>query len=479
MTYAFYFDSSSCTGCKACQAACKDKNNLPVGVLWRRVYEVGGGEWEKSGNAWNSTVFSYNLSIACNHCVHPKCAGVCPVDAYEVRPDGIVLINSQKCIGCGYCAWACPYDAPQTDKSAGVMTKCNLCYDNLDEGLPPACVSACPMRCLDIVNIKDPMVDEMGQVLWKIPGEEHPFPLPVLSRTEPHLIIKPHPGVKFIDKKSKVNNREETTPFQPKITAREEIPLLIFTLLAQMSIGAFGAVFFIIFGSNNNLSGWRMTETPFFMVGVICMFAMIASFFHLKTPKKAWRALSHLRKSWLSREILFTLGFTVLWATQAFLKISQITVSAFEPILSLMTFICGMTAVYCMQRVYQLRSKPAWNTNRTLIEFSLSTIGLGCWLTGMLLPQDTPPTIMIRIALIGVLAISASLIIARPNLGLENQTLHKARSGLLFVGLGGGIVLILWPTVIWTMGAIAVFMVSLAEEILGRWEFYLRRNYGI
>ncbi len=135
MTYAFTFDASSCSGCKACQAACKDKNNLPLGVLWRRVYEVTGGEWTQTGEAWTSTVFAYNLSIACNHCVHPKCAGVCPVDAYEVRADGIVLINTQKCIGCGYCAWACPYDAPQVDQSAGHMTKCDLCYDNLDAGL--------------------------------------------------------------------------------------------------------------------------------------------------------------------------------------------------------------------------------------------------------------------------------------------------------------------------------------------------------
>ncbi len=195
MTYAFYFDSSSCTGCKACQVACKDKNNLPLGVLWRRVYEVSGGEWAVDGEAWTNTIFSYNLSIACNHCVHPKCAGVCPVDAYEVRPDGIVLINSQKCIGCGYCAWACPYDAPQSDKTSGKMTKCNLCYDNLDSGLPPSCVAACPMRCLELVDSANMEVDEMGKALWKIPGEDHPFPLPKLSRTEPHLVVKPHPGL--------------------------------------------------------------------------------------------------------------------------------------------------------------------------------------------------------------------------------------------------------------------------------------------
>jgi DMSO reductase anchor subunit/ferredoxin len=401
------------------------------------------------------------------------------VDAYEVRPDGIVLINTQKCIGCGYCAWACPYDAPQVDKSAGVMTKCNFCCDYLDSGLPPACVAACPLRCLEIVDIKDQKVEEMGQVLWKIPGKEHPFPLPILSRTEPHLVIKPHPGVELVDKKSKVSNREETSPSQPKVTPKDEIPLLIFTLLAQMSIGAFGVIFFINLGSFYNQGVLRMTKIPFFAVGAIIMLALIASFFHLKTPKNAWRTLNHLRKSWLSREILFTLGFTVLWVTQAVLRISQIIMSGFETFLNLITLISGLTAVYCMQRVYQLRSMPAWNSNRTLIEFTLSTVGLGCWLTGTLLPQDTPPAILMRIALMGILAISASIVAALSNHGLENQNLYKWRSGLLFAGLIGGIVLILWPNTIWTMGSILIFMVLLVEEILGRWVFYLRRNPGI
>ena len=147
--YAFYFDSTFCSGCKACQAACKDKNNLPLGVLWRRVYEVSGGTWQQNGAAWNNTVFAYNLSVSCNHCVHPKCAGVCPADAYVIREDGIVLLDSTRCVGCGYCAWACPYGAPQYNAAAGCMTKCDFCIDHLEQGLPPACVAACPLRVLD------------------------------------------------------------------------------------------------------------------------------------------------------------------------------------------------------------------------------------------------------------------------------------------------------------------------------------------
>ena len=146
---SFFFNSSSCSGCKACQAACKDKHGLEVGRLWRRVYEVSGGGWRQEGAAWISDAYAYNLSIACNHCEQPTCVEACPTTALYKRPDGLVLIDPQRCIGCRYCTWACPYGAPQYDLQTRVMTKCTGCVDYLEAGLPPACVAACPLRVLD------------------------------------------------------------------------------------------------------------------------------------------------------------------------------------------------------------------------------------------------------------------------------------------------------------------------------------------
>ncbi len=83
--YAFHFDSSACAGCKACQIACKDKHGLEVGRLWRRVYEVTGGGWQRDGDAWSPDVFAFHLSIACNHCARPICAEVCPARALRQR----------------------------------------------------------------------------------------------------------------------------------------------------------------------------------------------------------------------------------------------------------------------------------------------------------------------------------------------------------------------------------------------------------
>jgi anaerobic dimethyl sulfoxide reductase subunit B len=182
--YAFYFDSSSCSGCKACQVACKDKHGLEVGRLWRRVYEVTGGDWIQVGQAWLSTVFAYNISMACNHCEQAICMEVCPSRAITRRPDGIVLIDNQKCLGCRYCAWACPYGALQYDQAAGRMTKCTFCYDEIDRGRPPACVAACPLRALDFGDLAD---------LQARHGPLQPVaPLPDPGLTTPALVLTPH-----------------------------------------------------------------------------------------------------------------------------------------------------------------------------------------------------------------------------------------------------------------------------------------------
>ena len=182
--HAFFFDAASCSGCKACQAACKDKHGLAVGVLWRRVYEVSGGGWNREGAAWTPDVFAFNLSIACNHCDAPICVEVCPTTAMHARADGIVLVDAAKCVGCRYCEWACPYGAPQYDVASGQMTKCTFCADQLDVGLPPACVAACPMRALEF--------GERSELEARYRKSETFWPLPDRSLTEPELVVTAH-----------------------------------------------------------------------------------------------------------------------------------------------------------------------------------------------------------------------------------------------------------------------------------------------
>jgi DMSO reductase anchor subunit len=359
------------------------------------------------------------------------------------------------------------------------MTKCNLCYDNLDAGLPPACVAACPLRCLELVESSDLGIEEKGLVLWETPGAEHPFPLPKLSRTEPHLVIKPHPGIKQVGESTTVSNREETCPASPHATARSEIPLIIFTLLAQMAIGAFLTSIMVLWALGNKQVAMHITFIPFLSVGAAITVALLVSFFHLGKPKNAWRALNHLRKSWLSREIFFISGFTGLWAILTGLSLFQIGTFLAWTSLAILTGFCGLAAVYSMQRVYQLRSVPSWNTIRTLLEFTISTVGLGCLLTGTLLPRDTPAEVMGWIALAGIIFFSAAGIATRSIANSENVMLSKWRTGLILVGLLGIMALLIWPTSAGTGSMFLVFILSLAEEAIGRWLFYARRNPGI
>lgn len=182
---AFYFNAGTCTACKVCQIACQDKNNLPAEIRWRRVLEYGGGSWiSQDGFLVPNNVFVYALSAACMHCENPVCMEVCPAAAISKREDGVVLIDQDKCIGCRYCEWACPYGAPQFREDLGVMTKCTFCEDLLAQGQRPACVDACVMRALDFGEL-----DELRAKYGSVNAIE---PLPVADITEPALVVTPH-----------------------------------------------------------------------------------------------------------------------------------------------------------------------------------------------------------------------------------------------------------------------------------------------
>lgn len=199
--YAFYFDSSACSGCKTCQVACKDKNDLTHGIRWRRVYEITGGNWEKQGDTWIPEVSSYHLSMSCNHCEDPICLKSCPTTAIIKREDGIVVIDPERCMGCRYCEWACPYDALQFNENSGQMTKCDLCFDYVEEGKLPSCVASCPMRVLDFGTKKE-LIEKYGQ-------EDKVFPMPDPKICNPSFVLKAHKDAEQEDYELKITNREE------------------------------------------------------------------------------------------------------------------------------------------------------------------------------------------------------------------------------------------------------------------------------
>lgn len=450
MTYIFTFNASACSGCKTCQEACKDKNGLPVGVLWRRVIEVSGGKWQPAGDAWENNVFAYNLTLACNHCRHPKCAGVCPTDAYDVRPDGIVLLDASKCMGCGYCAWVCPYGAPQYDSEQGIMTKCNFCYDNLDVGLPPTCVSACPMRVLDYGTIEEYQTLKESRNLWQIPATEHPFPLPDYSRTEPRLVIKPHSGMVSPIEKT-VSNREEIQ--SARSSENHELPLVGFTLLTQMAAGM--AVCGLLLSS--------LPQPVLLAIGILLGVGAALSFLHLGRKRNAWRSVIHLKKSWLSREILMAGLFAAAWALSAGL----VWLHKASPGAWLMA-IPGIGLIYSMSRIYRIRAVATWNSWRTIAAFFLSAICLGAM--GIKLITPFPGW-----ACIVGFALTAEMVLHLTTRSSMGGAPGKLRVILLGLGIIGTVLTLIVPQIPETRLVIPVFMIVVAAEVIGRWQFYAVR----
>ncbi|MBI5253200.1 MAG: 4Fe-4S dicluster domain-containing protein [Euryarchaeota archaeon] len=146
----FMVNIANCVGCNACVYACKQENNRDVkeGALWRRVVKIETGAYPN--------VKRYPVSMACMHCGKPPCKAACPVGAISKRDsDGIVLIDANKCIGCRYCVWACPYGAPQFDSEKKVTTKCTLCVHRIDKGIEPACVQTCMTKTLTYGDINE------------------------------------------------------------------------------------------------------------------------------------------------------------------------------------------------------------------------------------------------------------------------------------------------------------------------------------
>jgi anaerobic dimethyl sulfoxide reductase subunit B (iron-sulfur subunit) len=157
--YGFFIDQSRCIGCNTCNVSCMQWHDIqPGSVRWMRVYQ-----WEK-GVFPNTRL--HILPVPCFHCENPVCQKACPNKAiYKEEKYGAVLVNQDKCTGARACWKACPYGTPQFESDAlgTKMSKCNMCFDRLEQGGIPICVASCSMRALEFGPIED-LVKKYGNL---------------------------------------------------------------------------------------------------------------------------------------------------------------------------------------------------------------------------------------------------------------------------------------------------------------------------
>jgi formate dehydrogenase iron-sulfur subunit len=159
-------DTSTCIGCKACEVACQEWNDLPaVPTAQTGTYQTMP---ELDPDFWNLIRFDeqeFDGGVVwlmrkdqCMHCEDPGCLAACPAPGAIVQyENGIVDVNPEACIGCGYCETGCPFDVPKFHAKTSKMAKCTLCVDRVSVGVEPACIKACPTGCLQF-GTKDDMV---------------------------------------------------------------------------------------------------------------------------------------------------------------------------------------------------------------------------------------------------------------------------------------------------------------------------------
>jgi len=146
--YGFVIDQRKCIGCHACTVACKEENQVPLGVNRTWVKYIEKGTFPDTRR--------YFSVMRCNHCDNAPCVTICPTVALYRRPDGIVDFDGDRCIGCKSCMQACPYDALYIDPETQTAAKCHYCAHRVEVALAPACVIVCPVQAIVPGDLDDP-----------------------------------------------------------------------------------------------------------------------------------------------------------------------------------------------------------------------------------------------------------------------------------------------------------------------------------
>jgi DMSO reductase iron-sulfur subunit len=418
MRPAFVFDQNKCTGCQACQLACVIENELEPDASWRQI------------NTFNERHYPgaplFHISLACNHCAEPACMSACPAAAYfKDSATGAVLVDQNKCIGCRYCTWACPYDAPKFDHTKGVVSKCTFCNHRIKNGSRPACVELCPTGALQFERLDETEIT--NDVEGFTPTDLKPS-IRIIPLRDYRTRAQPMHDPRIVS----VNRRDRPPP---RITLKSEWPLALFTLLGA-------SLFAAIAGGSRVHSALH----PLGFLGAAAL-GMTISSAHLGRKTRAWRAVLNLRSSWLSREVVFFTLFVGLGT--AYLGIPQ------RPVWIGTAAVCtGLAALVSMDMVYR------FTIRRVPVPHSAGVVLTGLFLMGVL---SANPWIAVPV---GVVKLSLYLWrkMAAAKIGARIHPLVAA----VRIASGFGLPLVLIPGAAYSLVVGFVFI----GEFIDRVEYY-------
>jgi len=366
--WAIVADLNRCVGCQTCTAACKHSNATAPGIQWRKVLDIEAGVYPDVRRAF--------VPVGCMHCEDPPCLDVCPSTATGKRDDGIVTIDYDMCIGCAYCAVACPYQARSRTnqissaygKTAmrhetlredpgriGVAQKCTFCVERIDHGLAnglvpgidpeatPACVGSCIADALHFGDVDDPTSN-----VSKLLDDNRHFRM--------HEDLGTGPGFFYLWDKV----RDDDKPVEEAAMVAEPFGMDGIGPVHQKSWDWRAAANFIFGGTGTGLivaAGFGALAGITATLPVVVALALVALglFCVWLEIGRPWRFINvyfHARRSWMTREAiaalpLFGLGLAAV-------------VSASVPLL-LAGAICGLVFVYCQARILRAAMGiPAW-----------------------------------------------------------------------------------------------------------------------
>jgi formate dehydrogenase iron-sulfur subunit len=446
--YRFHFDMTKCIGCKCCAVACNEQNGNPADILWRRVGEIEGGTYPDT--------LRHYLSIGCNHCLEPSCMTGCPVDAYSKDgPTGIVLHSADICIGCQYCTWNCSYGVPQYNPARGVVGKCDMCYGRLTQGQQPACANACPEGAISIEVVRTAEWRKEYREDANSPGM--PTADDSLSTTRITLPARMPHNI----------NKVDLNRLRPE---HSHWPLIVMTVLTQLSVGGFTAIWLI------EAFGARLHRVAAMVALLVAIIALAASTLHLGRPIHAVRAMKMWRRSWLSREVLL---FTLFASAAAVYSVALWLSLPGAIFLGGLTVLFGVCGVGASARLYLVPGRPAWNSHFTIVEFYLTSALLGSVGANILnhsssLTQTVTICAGLATVLVGVLKI---IWLARSKVHeLQGAyslliTVLSNRFLLRFVLLSTGLILLPFALTSWILVPIALALI--AGEFMSRYLFFV------